>query len=191
MMKMNFDTLFNGVNKKSIPVVSIDGATMGLVRGLEHFIGQDYTWLPAYDRVAKWLQNNEKKGLLMVGGNGTGKTTMEKIIKRILEVYFENITGKQVTCMFTSVYKIKDAWDYYSPYQIIDDLGKETISKTFGEVHDYFTQIIDRAEQSGQLLICSSNLTKEELHEKYDGRTLDRMRALFKTVFFEGQSMRR
>lgn len=190
-MNINYDTVFgSNIKSKAIPQINIDNATMGIVRGLECYIGEDYKWIPAYDHVSEWLMDNQHKGLLMVGGNGTGKTTLEQILKKIITHYIEVEYGGRIRSSFVSAYEIKYAWDNYCPLQVIDDIGKEASSKTFGEAHDYFAQIIDRAELKGQLLICSTNLNKEELKEKYDGRTLDRMRSAFKIVFFKGESMR-
>jgi DNA replication protein DnaC len=184
-MKINYDMLFNQVLvKRNIPEINIDDAALGLVSGLETFIGkEEYQWNEAYDHVASWLTDNKHKGLLMAGGNGMGKTTMERILRVILGRYFTVKTGIDVTIAYCSAYDIRSAWENYATYQIIDDIGKEQ--------QDYFPQIVDRAEQRKQLLICSTNLTKDELQTKYDGRTLDRMGNIFKTVFFKGESYRR
>lgn len=191
-MKIDFEDIFSRVKPTiEIPHVSIEQSAIGLVKGLEAFIGKErYQWIEAYDHVADWLSDNRNKGLLMVGGNGTGKTTMEKILCVILGKYFTVLTGTDVRLSMVSAYDIKSAWDNYFTYQIIDDIGKEENSKVYGENHDYFAQIVDRAEQRKQLLICSTNLSKDELKAKYDGRTLDRMGNVFRTVFFKGESMR-
>ena len=118
----------------------------------------------------------------MAGGNGMGKTTMERILQVILGKYFTVKSGIEVRIAYSSAYDIRTVWDNYATYQIIDDIGKE---------EGFFPQIVDRAEQRKQLLICSTNLTKDELLAKYDGRTLDRMANIFKTVFFKGDSYRR
>lgn len=183
-MKIDYDFLFNQIKpKRVIPRIELDDAALGLVRGLEKFIGKDeYQWNEAYDHVASWLTDNGHKGLLMAGGNGMGKTTMERILQVILGKYFTVKSGIEVRIAYSSAYDIRTVWDNYATYQIIDDIGKED---------GFFPQIVDRAEQRKQLLICSTNLTKDELLAKYDGRTLDRMANIFKTVFFKGDSYRR
>lgn len=183
-MRIDYGSIFNQIRvKRDIPLIKIDDAALGLVCGLEKFIGkEEYQWNEAYDHVASWLTDNKNKGLLMAGGNGMGKTTMEKILRVILGRYFTVKTGIDVTIAYSSAYDMRSVWENYATYQIIDDIGKE---------QDYFPQIVDRAEQRKQLLICSTNLTKDELQTKYDGRTLDRMGNIFKTVFFKGESYRR
>lgn len=189
-MELNYDKIFEGHSTVKMPIMSIDSPVMALVKGLEYFVGEDYEWLPCYDSLAKVVGNNQQKGVLILGDNGTGKTTMEKILQRIIVAYFSLVTGRDVTCSFVSAYDMKSAWEHYCAYQIIDDVGMENFSKTYGEQHDYFSQIVDRAEQKGQLLVCSSNLDLEEFAKKYGGRTFDRMKKIFNIVRFSGKSMR-
>lgn len=200
-MDLNLDNLFSENDKPHIPQLKIDNAVMAIVRGLEFMVGKPketengfseggYTWIPAYDEVANWLKDNHGKGLLLMGANGTGKTTMERIIRRLVDRYFGTDSDYVNRCAFTSASDIQEAWKRYCRYQIIDDIGKEPTSKEYGEQHDYFSQIIDRAEQKGQLLICSSNLTPSELIAKYGTRTMDRMNHVLHTVVFSGESFR-
>lgn len=165
-----------------------------------------YVWKPFYDEIAKWMRDNRYeytdkggnpvfasncKGLLLIGANGTGKTTIEKILRRVFDRYFGTENDTVNKCSFVSASNVADAWNKYSRYQIIDDIGKEPVSNSFGEKHDYFSQIVDRAEQMGQLLVCSANLTPKELMDKYGARTMDRMNHILHPVKFDGESMRR
>ena len=44
--------------------------------------------------------------------------------------------------------------------------------------------------KKGKLLILTTNLSIDELREKYGERTVDRLRAITKTVLFTGESLR-
>lgn len=200
-MELNLDGLFGRADRPQAPSVRIENAVMALVAGLESFVGKPeeteggqpsggYTWIPAYDAVAAWMQDNRRKGLLLVGGNGTGKTTMERILKRILDRYFNTEADIVNRCAFTSASSMDEAWSRYCRYQIIDDVGKEPATFFYGKCSDLLSQIVDRAEQRGQLLICSTNLEPQELVEKYGLRTMDRMNSIMQAVFFSGESFR-
>ena len=73
----------------------------------------------------------------------------------------------------------------------IDDIGTENISNIYGNKRIPFMELCDAVEQKGKLLICSTNLTLDELAEKYGERTIDRLRATTKVVPFVGQSLRK
>lgn len=190
-MNINLDRAFINLRPVRAPEIKIDNATMTIVRGLEILVGKDaYQWLPAYDHVAEWLKDNKNKGLFLIGGNGTGKTTIAKILQVVMRSYFVHVIPEE-SIDFTSAYNITSAISRYHKIQLIDDVGVESPFSEYGVKQDYFTQIVDKAEQTGQVLICTSNLLNKELKEKYGDRTFDRMKATMKVVLFEGKSMRK
>ena len=73
----------------------------------------------------------------------------------------------------------------------IDDVGTENLSVKYGEKRLAFAELADEAEKKGKLLILTTNLTIDELREKYGERTIDRLRAITKTVLFSGISLRK
>lgn len=181
-MIIDTTNLFRG--PREIQQISIDNASDVLKAGLGYYCGEGFKWLPAYDKIAEWMKDNGHKGLLLTGGNGTGKTTMAKILFFTFEEF------KHDSVSFDSAYMIQRAWEQYSSVQIIDDIGVEGMSTQYGEIHDYFSQIVDKAERTGQLLICTTNLNSGELRQKYGDRTFDRMSSIFKVIAFEGKSFR-
>ena len=46
------------------------------------------------------------------------------------------------------------------------------------------------SEKRGHLLLCSTNLTLDELRQRYGERTIDRLRAIVRPVAFSGASLR-
>ena len=73
----------------------------------------------------------------------------------------------------------------------VDDIGTENLSVKYGEKRLAFAELADEAEKKGKLLILTTNLTIDELREKYGERTIDRLRAITKTVLFSGESLRK
>jgi len=167
--------------------IMIKNARDVLWRELQAELGDDAQWLPEYDEVAAWLTDNQGKGLLCMGDCGRGKTL---ITNRILPRLFQRI-GK-VLHIHTAI-ELLDHYPEISPYKhiCIDDMGTEPDAKRFGESHNYISELIDLAERKEKLLIISTNLNKEEILQRYDLRTFDRLRSLCMRVVFKGESLRR
>ncbi len=183
--------------------------------GLRTILGTDTAkWLPCYVDVARWLHDNQSRGLICVGPCGVGKTL---ICTRILPILFSQYFG--VGCrLLTAVEmnaQIDTLLEYCQPGHIIiiDDLGTEAPEAfvKYNRRHP-FCELVDRAEHTGTLLIITTNLrtnmqrlSKDGPHghhgdpaphripsieERYGLRTLDRLRATTKVVVFKGESMR-
>ena len=182
-----------------------------LARGLVKFLGEKAQWLPEYDEVAEWLADNKGQGLLCIGRCGRGKTL---ITREVLPWLFEN----HIRCnlngdgrLLRPVYKyfkadrdLKEQFSYICRSRLlcIDDLGTEQI-KYFGREENYFDRLVqgDRFERD-QLLICSTNLTYEQMFggedpdthivypQRYDDRTRSRLLACCRRVIFDGEDMR-
>lgn len=73
----------------------------------------------------------------------------------------------------------------------VDDIGTENLSVKYGEKRLAFAELADEAEKKGKLLILTTNLSIDELREKYGERTIDRLRAITRTVLFSGESLRK
>lgn len=166
--------------------IMIRNARDVLWRELQAELGDDAQWLPEYDGVAAWLADNQGKGLLCMGDCGRGKTL---ITNRVLPRLFQRI-GK-VLHVHTAI-ELLDHYPEISPYKhiCIDDMGTEPDAKRFGESHNYISELIDLAERKEKLLIISTNLNKEEILQRYDLRTFDRLRSLCVRVVFKGESLR-
>ena len=74
---------------------------------------------------------------------------------------------------------------------LIDDFGVEDVGKIYGETHNVFEEFISLAEKRHQMLLLTTNLTLDEINEKYGERTLDRLRYLTHPVMFTGESFRK
>lgn len=60
--------------------------------GFRHFLGNDYQWLPEYDKVADWLADNKGLGLFCMGNCGRGKSTIcLQILPCVMQHYLNRI----------------------------------------------------------------------------------------------------
>lgn len=174
--------------------IKLEDARGVLKRGLQHFLGDKYQWLPEYDKVADWLTDNNERGLLLFGSNGRGKSI---ICTKLFPVIFKFYLKLDCLCVtasdLSSCYK-NDIDNYNLHYAtspiIIDDIGIEGIMGNYGEKIDLVSEIIDRCEKRSRLVILTTNLTPAEITERYGIRTYDRLRGITRSIKFNGESLR-
>lgn len=170
--------------------IQIEDAKQILFDGIQYFASIDNKkpiWLPCYDKLAEWLTNNNGKGLLLNGQCGCGKTLIGyKILPLLIKHYCRKIVS---TYEATAINDNPD--EVLRKHLIcIDDVGTEDVSVKFGNRRQVFSEIVDSVERSGKLLIVTTNLTHEEIRQRYGERTLDRLREVTTPILFTGNSMR-
>jgi DNA replication protein DnaC len=168
--------------------ISIPDAENILREGIKYYMKEQSKWLPEYSEIVKWISNNEGRGLLCLGNCGLGKTLIcGKILPIILNFYCKKLVSiYDAQQMNANIDAVKLKHIIY-----IDDIGTENISVKYGERRLAFAELVDEAEKRGKLLIITTNLSIDEIREKYGERTLDRLKGITKTVLFTGQSFRK
>lgn len=171
--------------------ISIGGAKNILTNALKYFISlekKEYIWLPEYEKISEWLNDNNGRGLFMHGDCGRGKTVLARyVIPAILLKYDRKVVNcfdaQEMNTNLDDVLKKKIV--------CIDDIGTEEISISYGNKRLAFLEVVDASEKHGKLLIITSNLNQEQLVQKYGDRTMDRIISTTKRVLFKGKSLRR
>ena len=202
------------------PATAVEKAADLLMRGLAYAIGPTAQWLPEYDEVADWLSDNQGKGLMCIGDCGRGKTVITRDILSVLFAktirvrFHDGTTGHPVYNYFLAK-ELKSRWAEVERCKIIcvDDVGTEAIAKVYGETHNYFSELVDLCNDRDKLLICSTNLSQEQLFggvvdepddpsrpdgpthrvvypQRYDQRILSRLTGNTVRVWFEGEDLR-
>ncbi len=171
--------------------IQIEGAKTILTNAMSYFIGREgkkSIWLPEYDSVAEWLEDNKGRGLFLYGNCGRGKTVLARYaIPAILLKY-----KRKVVSGYDAQEMNKRLDDVLSKKIIcIDDVGTEEISMEYGNKRLAFLEVVDAAEKYGKLFIATSNLNQEQLVAKYGDRAMDRIIATTTRVLFTGKSLRR
>lgn len=189
----------HGYNPRRDPYhIRIANARKRLEDGLRYFLGDGYTWLPAYDQVAEWLTDNKGRGLLCLGTPGVGKSL---ICQKVLPVILGN-GGRPITSVSATNLHDRLPELLKERIVIIDDLGKEP-AKHYGNVDRSFFELCNNAERTGQLLIITTNLSTTpvpdrwrsqyplSIEERYGQEVLDRLKAITSMVIVDGFSMRK
>ena len=188
-MEIKDQSVFADVEKKEIFNIKIEDANGLLMRGLKFFTGEDAKWAPEYDEISDWLTDNKHKGLLCYGQCGRGKSLIcEKIMPNIFRYYLRKNLIK------FDGYEINDKRQLLRDCEcsiLIDDFGVEDVGKIYGETHNVFEEVGSLAEKRHQMLLLTTNLTLDEICDKYGERTLDRLRYLTRPVLFTGEIFRK
>ena len=144
-------------------------------------------WLPEYNKVASWLTDNKKKGLLCIGNCGRGKTILCRWVIPMLIYHFcrRHVSVYDAIDINTKIDEMK-----IKHLLSIDDIGTESDYFVYGVRRQPFQEIADSAEKTGKLLLITTNLTISQIQEKYGIRTLDRLRKVTSVVEFIRKSYR-
>ena len=145
---------------------------------------EKYEHLPAYDEIIDWMVDTKGKGLMLMGECGLGKST---ILNFVIPAIFRTRTNKILRSVPAKELGAVDR--NKAPFIIIDDLGTESIKNDYGTKIDAVADAISYAEDSSKTLLITTNLTPQALKERYDERTLDRLRKC-KVVIIKGKSFR-
>jgi len=144
----------------------------------------NYEHLPAYDEIIDWMVDTKGRGLMLMGECGLGKST---ILNFVIPAIFRTKTNKILRSVPAKELGAVDR--NKAPFIIIDDLGTESIKNDYGTKIDAVADAISYAEDSSKTLLITTNLTPQALKERYDERTLDRLRKC-KVVIIKGKSFR-
>ena len=143
-----------------------------------------YKHLSAYDEIIDWMVDTKGKGLIIMGECGLGKST---ILNYVIPAIFRTKTNKVLRSIPAK--ELGTVERNIAPFIIIDDLGTESIKNDYGTKIDAVSDAISYAEDSSKTLIITTNLSPNSLKERYDERTLDRLRKC-KVVIIKGKSFR-
>ena len=143
-----------------------------------------YTHLPAYDEIIDWLVDTKGRGLMLMGECGLGKST---ILNYVIPAIFRTKTNKSLKSISAKDLGVIEK--SITTFIIIDDLGTESIKNDYGTKIDAVADAISYAEDSSKTLLITTNLSGKSLKERYDERTLDRLRKC-KVVVIKGESFR-
>lgn len=169
---------------------------------------------PRLRGLARWMCNTSsiKRGLIISGPTGIGKTTMATAIRALLNStsYF-GYTMQMSAKYVGDYYRYReegDKWNIYTgetkvkrfegPAQpvckilFIDDLGMEEDEyKDFGTKTKPMAKLLHDRYERGLITIVSTNLeSMDKLREKYDDRIMDRLNTYAK-IFYSMDSYRK
>jgi|JI9StandDraft_1071089.scaffolds.fasta_scaffold26799_3 DNA replication protein DnaC len=163
-----------------------------------------------YNYFVKRSKGKVKKGLLVIGGLGVGKSAMMKIMQRIFKDtdsgfrWVNSYDLKDLSELYT-VSQIKEMYGYDLKMDLyIDDIGIAVDVKRYGNTVNIITEILMerydlfinsgfKTHISSNLLtaIASDNNSVPTLKSVYGARILDRIKEMTDVIKFKGDSQRK
>ena len=160
-------------------------------------------WMLKDDLVAKEMNFDLNKGILLSGPIGCGKTTLFKILRNcnFPQGNYGIVSTRQVVSEFMREgYEILEKYSNGIPYNnqqkprylCFDDLGIETSSKYFGNDCNVMAEILltryDLFKEKGIITHITTNLSATEIQSQYGNRLRSRMREMFNLFGYEESS---
>lgn len=171
-------------------LIRVPNAKVVLRNALTYFLsleGKELVWLPQYDLIGDWLEDNKGRGLLLYGSCGNGKTFITRYVLPAILLKYCN----RVISSFDMVDANREPDKVLQKHIIaLDDIGVESDSVKFGEKRSIVPEVLDATEKYGKLLLLTSNLGAEDLIKRYGNRSFDRILAVTKRIEFNGKSFR-
>ena len=136
-----------------------------------------------------------RKGIIAAGGYGVGKTCFMDAVSKMFRKY---PLYRIDLSLPDEVRKLSGDWmeyyacNLYTKHVYLDDLGAELSGNDYGVRFEAVTQFISayHVRSKGSLFI-TTNLTGEEIDERYNGRILSRLKELCIPLHFKGKDKRR
>lgn len=151
-----------------------------------------FEMLPEYKDIIDWMVDNNGKGLAMHGSIGRGKSI---ILMKVMPVMLAMIGKKFLPLMSTeyAAMTLNELQVFYRQrwFVGIDELGREPIGNNWGSKHESINYIIEHCEADMKPLLLTSNMTRQQVINRYGGHIWDRISRLCKVVEFSGKSLRK
>lgn len=151
---------------------------------------------------AKWLTGPYKPGLMLYGTVGNGKSTLARACELLVAVQCHSYNVDEAKRFSrTSAFDLADIakndtalFERLKKAELlsIDDVGVEPATiKVYGTVVSPFTDIMYYRYDRQLLTLVSSNLSLQDICDKYGERIGDRFHEMFDRIAFNNQSYRR
>ena len=145
-----------------------------------------------------------RKGLLVFGSYGTGKTSSFDIIQnmakryQVRELWFPSISTQEVVERFNMAKNKEDVVRYYSKgVFLFDDLGAETMGNNifqYGKEEVFLRILLNRYrnfESLGTKTHITTNLNLSQIEQRYGKQLADRFIKMFNLLKLDGPSRRK
>lgn len=164
---------------------------------------QDSTTEERVRKAAKWLSGKHKTGLLIYGAAcGTGKTTLANAMCNLVNYLFDSVYSQDRKTVYrtSAINLVKMYSNNPEQYKrmvsqellFVDDLGTEPVNiKIYGNEFSPVTELLYNRYDWQRWTIVTSNLSDEQLKERYGTRIDDRLREMFDRILFQGNSYRK
>src|SRR5690554_5804373 len=190
--KLNADEVYMEYLKELSEVLSKRGDSLVVNETNKRVLGQIVLWYT----LDKRFKGDLRKGLMIRGNVGTGKTVIVKALKKLIK----SKEGKNA-CFLHSI-ELQDLYIQNDldgidrakkrDYTIIDDVGTEAAeTKLYGNAKEPFNDVFDYRYRNDKITIITTNLPPSEIENTYGTRIIDRFRECMNDLVLDGKSFRK
>ncbi len=147
-----------------------------------------FEFLPEYKNIIDWMTDTKGKGLVLTGDVGRGKTN---IVFYVIPLIFFHYQNKIINTVHADELEEKISILSTKKMIALDEMGVEPIASNYGAKYEVINKLFNMAESKSKLLFISTNMSGQQILERYGERTLDRIKRLCKVIKFHGESMRK
>ena len=141
-------------------------------------------------RTTRWLTAAGRKGLLLSGNYGNGKTTMLFAMSRFLGLAAKYRSANDLYDQYAATGSL-DLEICHVKILLLDDLGAEPPRLNYyGETHYPLTRLLLKRYELNLVTVISTNLDYLGISEIYGARIADRMKETFDLINFTHPSYR-
>lgn len=202
-IKMSFDYA-QIISFLRLKGAEITGNTFTISDGERGIIFGLLAWFLNDELVAEEMGIDLRKGILLSGPIGCGKTTLMKIMRQMpfKRRNYSIISSREIVSEFMlNGYEVLETYSrgMLRDHQRIprnfcfDDLGAETTSKYYGNQCNVMAEILltryDLYKDQGIITHATTNLTADELESAYGNRLRSRMREMYNLFGYEENSL--
>lgn len=144
--------------------------------------------------VAKWMKSGRRSGLVLMGGTGTGKTTLARALSdaigvRSLTPRMFHMQKLERICRDDSTWF--DEIVNEKKFLILDDVGTESREvNLYGNRRMLFNEIIFARYDLRLPVIITTNLNSALLLERYGEKVVSRLKEMCDTILMVGNDLR-
>lgn len=150
-------------------------------------------------RIADHMTNPKKQGIILMGGVGSGKSTMMAALQKAHNYLYPQhndigIIIRDAGQIVREYQENKPTIDYCGVEDMlaIDDLGKEpTEVLRYGTHIQPLVEIFEQRYNRMLPMLITTNLERKQVAEKYGRRIADRFNEMFEVIVFNGESYRK
>ncbi len=169
------------LDRKQLKEFIIDSQNKEIINNLYYYlIGNE-----------KKFQGNLRKGILLIGNYGTGKTLILSAFCKIYSLLLNRTVLIAKAKELPGLISDKGIYSYQDKIIMIDDIGKEQKQvNSYGTISKPVTDLIDLRYSRGALTFATANNTLEDFKPHYGEMTTDRMKEMFNILVLSGKSRR-
>lgn len=141
------------------------------------------------DKASNWIFSSTKRGLILMGTCGNGKSTMLRAIKRMLASHATYCHADEIHeyCKKTQ----GDIMYKNERFLLLDDLGAEPEKCiSFGEELYPMVKLLSHRYNYMLTTIIATNLGLDQIRERYGARVADRLTEMFDVIVYSEESFR-